>query len=302
MSTPLERISSSVKEYSLYILVVLIVLSIFFLPHIHFNETKAGYISMGYDNTGKYILIVPDKPALLDSMTVNGKKVNAAMKRWVPGDGLKIKYIWKSGGTYKISAVLDIGDIKRIVTAPAVRPQVKVSATSYRLGTGRSNTLLMVHSIGYDRIQMFYTSHLPAMVNFLQYPTVYQTEEGYREYTGALNTFLGMSHINTNYVTQPTLSSDSILVSANGALPDDTNFLKQIREGKVCNVIYLGIRPGSIIVGPDGSVNTYNGFRETARFHFPLIFIFSYSPYLIYKRNTYTAEGEPAPYVPEKYG
>ena len=114
MSTPLERISSSVKEYSLYILIVLIVLSIFFLPHIRFNETKAGYISMGYDNTGKYILIVPDKPTLLDSMTVNEKKVNAAVKRWVPGGGLKIKYVWKSGESYKVSAVLDI-DRKSVV-------------------------------------------------------------------------------------------------------------------------------------------------------------------------------------------
>ncbi len=282
MSTPLERISSSVKEYSLYILIVLIVLGVFFLPHIHFNETKAGYISMGYDNTGKYILIVPDKSTLLDSMTVNGKTVNAAVKRWVPGDGLKIKYIWKSGETYKIFAVLDIGNIKRIVTAPVVRPQIKISTTY-----GRSTVLLMVHSIGYDRIQMFYTSHLPAMVNFLQYPVVYQTEKGYQEYMGALNTLLGMSHINTNYVTQPTLSSDSILVSANGALPDDMNFLKQIQEGKECNVIYLGIRPGSVVVGPDGSVNTYNRFRETTLSKSPVE-----TSWLKMKTSAYTVTGQ----------
>jgi len=225
-----------------------------------------GYVAMGCDGKGKYLLLLPERPGLLEEVEVDG--VEVAGNLWVPKEGLKVRYIWDSRKSYRIRVKLEGRTTNQRVTAPTMEPEVFFSAAARDPDSGY---LLRLYSTGYDRLVVYPVTYLPEAVYVLDYPLVSTSSGDFDDYTNALVEYLSMAGVEVHYVSESILSNDSVLVIANGALPADGDALERIRRGMNCSVVYLGTPPDGVTIGPNGNVDTSEGFPGTFRSDSPVV-------------------------------
>jgi len=241
---------------SIYIAVFLLVIGLVFLSRAHLMDTGSGYAAMGYDRGGKYILVVAGQPTVLNELKVGGETV--AENLWVPKSGAKVRYVWESGKTYRVSAELGTGKFKQRVVAPRVEPKAVISSAAR---TPDSGWVLRLHSLGHDRLLAYPLEDVPEFVSILEYPTVATSGKEFDTFTSALTGYLSKAQVRVRHITDPAegLAPGTVLVIASGTLPADETILKRIQMGYNCTVLYLGMPPDGVVVDSRGNVDTSPG-------------------------------------------
>ena len=244
-----------------YLIIAVALFAALLLRHFALHP-GAGYIRMGYDEQGKYVLVVSESPAVLRELRVNGEVV--AEHLFVPG-GLKVRYNWKSGRRYRVVAKLDSGRLTASVVPPPLTPELRVSAHAYTLANGDTTVLLRLRSAEYDRVEVIRAAYLPERVRILDYPAVGVSQSDVSDFYAALAELFRRTGVRVEYVQTPRVDERSVLVIASGVMPRDDEFLQRVRSSRwgKCRVVYLGMIPGAVVVDQSGNVDTSNPFPGT---------------------------------------
>jgi len=249
-----EALNTVMKRYGHYIAIVILAVAFVFFPDVSIFGGGNIYVDMGFDDQGKYLLVVPPEGTTLESLKLNGETV--ATDRWLPATGLKVRYPWSSGKTYRVEAETDSEELRERLTAPEVERRLGVeSSLPYENGT-----LVKLHAVGHGKVEV-YPASPPERVYILEYPLVSVTEEAYNTYISELTDYLKMADVDYKYVHRAEgMKRNGTVVVATGALPANETFVEMLR-GEERRTVYIGVMPGSVVVDREGNVDTGDVFR-----------------------------------------
>jgi|Deesub1362B_J571_1020462.scaffolds.fasta_scaffold00376_15 hypothetical protein len=239
---------------------LLLAITVLHLPK-QIHSSGGVLVRMGYDEQGKYILVAPREPALIEELKV-GRKV-VARNIWAPVEGARVPYNWKPKRVYAVDVRLSTGREVVRVAAPPLSPVLDAEPLAYN-SSDRAELLLRMLYAEYDRIIILRTSHLPERVHILSMPAVGISQGDLDSFTSALSDLLRKAHVEVDFgsrVSEKELQDRrTVLVVAGGVMPSDEKLLDAVRSQRrwgECRIIYLGLQPGAVLV--DQSGNTMPG-------------------------------------------
>ena len=220
------------------------------------GDAGAPLVRMGYDEQGKYILVAPAAPALLEELRVNGRRI--AADEWAPVEGLRVPFNWRPGRIHAVDVRLSTGRHVLRVRSPELVPHLSANVMAYN-ASGEAWQLLQLNYAEYDRILLLRTRHPPERVHILSMPAVSISQDDLDSFTSALAALLRKAQIEVQFgsrVSERELQDDTVLVIAGGVMPSDEKLLDAVRSQRrwgECRIIYLGLQPGAVLVDQNGN-------------------------------------------------